>query len=66
MAWGGLANYRDQNGNILFYYEFDDYIKTLDDPKTLVNEGTSARSRILNTIGNKAQNNSNVKGDDCP
>lgn len=66
MAWGGLANYRDQNGNILFYDEFEDYIKTLDDPKTLINESTSARSRILNTIGNEAQNNSSAKGDDCP
>lgn len=66
MAWGGLANYRDQNGIILFNDEFEDYIKTLDDPKTLINESTIVRSRILNTIGNEAQNNSNAKGDEYP
>ena len=68
MAWGGLANYRDLNDNtkVLFYAEFEEYLRSLDDPTTTTNESSGVKERILNTIKNEANNNSNAKGDDCP
>lgn len=69
MAWGGLADYRDRNDRtkILFYDEFQDYLKSLDDPKTTnIDESKGVKERILNTITNEAANNLQAKGDDCP
>lgn len=67
MAWGGLANYRDPNDDtkILFVQEFENYLKTLDNPETTVDESKDDKERILNTNTNEATNNSNAKGDDC-
>lgn len=71
MAWGGLANYPDPNdpSKILFYQEFETYLKTLDDPNTTrVNESTAAKTRILNTINAEASNtlDSSQKGEKNP
>lgn len=68
LAWGGLANYRDRHDDtkILFYKEFENYLKSLDDPLTTVDESAAVKQRILKAIENEATNNSSAKGDDCP
>ena len=62
MAWGGLANYPDRKdpSKVLFYQEFEAYLKTFDDPKTTsTDESLVVKTRILDTITAEATNSSN-------
>ena len=65
LAWGGLANY-EVNGAELFYKEFENYLRNLDDPTTAKDESLAVKDRILKIIANEAANNLNAKGNDCP
>lgn len=65
LAWGGLANY-EVNGVELFYKEFENYLKSLDDPTTAKDESLAVKERILKNIENEAVSNLSAKGDDCP